>query len=333
MGTKKVIAPPPRDYKQEMMDSVAGQEAIQPRLLALEQQYQPQYQQLQQQMMDRQMDYQLDSYGKIMPKSAQLASQYASTMAPVYGQIGQQSQDAYRQGMGGQAMGLYDSMMGSAQTGLEAGTGLTPEQKKYSEQSARSALAARGLNGNQGIMQEVLNNYQLGIQSQDRNRQFAGAMYSTGQGNFQNAMATFGNNTMQQVQAYSPANLYQTAGAMTNGLGAKIFQPESQYNASLISANQQNQMSAQQANAQNSAGIVGGVLKMAGTIGGAMIGMPMLGAMAGSAVGGMVQGNSGMGYQPSFTAGSSGLQTVNNGSIGNFASSYNYNPNGYKIGG
>ena len=36
MGSKKISAPPPRDYKQEMLDAMAGQEAIQPRLLALE---------------------------------------------------------------------------------------------------------------------------------------------------------------------------------------------------------------------------------------------------------------------------------------------------------
>jgi hypothetical protein len=49
MGSKKIKAPAPRDYRQEMMDAMSAQEAIQPRLLALEQQYTPLYQQLQQQ--------------------------------------------------------------------------------------------------------------------------------------------------------------------------------------------------------------------------------------------------------------------------------------------
>ena len=267
MGSTKVQAPKPRDYKQEMLDAMAGQEAIQPRLLALERQYQPMYQRLQQEMMDRQMEYQLDSYGKAIPKAAALSGQFADAMAPVYGKMGEQAQTAYRQGVGAPTMGLYDSLLSDASSDLSAGRGLTPEMNKQAQQAAREAMAARGLSGNQGIAAEVLLNYGMGQDRQDRARQFAGNVYGFGQGNFQNAMATYGQQFLGQSQAYSPAMLYNSAYGMSQGLGSKIFQPESQYNANIVTANQSNEMQARMATAANKAAltgsIIGGVTSMA----------------------------------------------------------------------
>jgi hypothetical protein len=270
MGSKKVKAPPPRDYKQEMMDAMSAQEAIQPRLLALEQQYLPLYQQLQQGMMDRQLEYQMDSYGKAIPRSAELASQYATAMSPVYGQIGEQSMQAYRQGMGSESMGLYDQMTRSAMTDLQAGRTLTPEMEKAAQQSARQAMAARGLTGNQAIAQEVLNSYQMADARENRARQFAGNMYGLGQQNLGQAINMYGNQMLTQANAYSPANMYGTAYNMSQGLGAQIFQPESQYNASLITANRKEAMDAQIANAQSRNALTSGLMGMAGSVIGGM---------------------------------------------------------------
>jgi hypothetical protein len=270
MGSKKVTAPAPRDYKQEMLDAMSAQEAIQPRLLALEQQYQPMYQKLQQEMMDRQMGYQLDSYGKAIPRAAELSSQYANAMTPVFGQIGEQSMQAYRQSVGGETMGLYDLMTKNAMSDLQAGTGLTPEAQKQAQQSARLAMAARGLSGNQAVAQEVLNSYQLGQAREDRARQFAGAMYAQGQQNLGQAMGMYGSQMLTQANAYSPANLYGTAYNMSQGLGAQIFQPESQYNAQLITANRKEAMDAQTANAQSRNALTSGLMGLGGSVLGGM---------------------------------------------------------------
>jgi hypothetical protein len=267
---KKVSAPAPRNYAQEMRDAMDAQAAIQPRLLELERQYQPQYQQLQQQMMDRQMQYQMDSYGKAIPQAAQLSSQFANAMTPVYGQIGEQSMQAYRQGVGSQTMGLYDQMNRGAMEGLQAGTGLTSQMTTQAQQSARAAMAARGLVGNQAVAQEVLNSYNLGLAREDRARQFAGSMYTQGQQNFQQAMGTYGSQMLNQANAYSPANMYGSAYNMSQGLGAQLFQPESQYNAGLITANRKEAMDAQIANAQSRSALTSGLLGAAGSIVGGM---------------------------------------------------------------
>jgi hypothetical protein len=276
MGSKEVKTPPPRSYQQEMMDAMSAQEAIQPRLLALEQQYLPMYQKLQQEMMDKQLGFQMESYQKAIPKSAELSSMYASAMTPVFGQIGEQSMQAYRQGLGSETMGLYDQMVKSANSDLQAGRGLTPEMEKLAQQSSRQAMAARGLTGNQAIAQEVLNSYQMSDARENRARQFAGSVYGVGQQNLGQAMSMYGNSMMTQANAYSPANMYGNAYNMSQGLGAQIFQPESQYNAQLISANRKEQMDAQIANAQNSAGIMGGLIGAAGSFLGTKAGAAMI---------------------------------------------------------
>jgi len=260
MGSTKVEAPKPRDYKQEMLDSMAGQEAIQPRLLQQEAYYQPLYQKLQQDMMDKQMQYQLASYGKVIPQAAALSSQFSDAMAPVYGKMGEQSLAAYRQGLGSGTASLYDTLLGQAQGDLAAGRSLTPEMQKQSQQAAREAMTARGLSGNQGIQAEVLNNYAYGTDRQNNARQFAGNVYGFGQGNFQNAMATYGQQFLGQSQAYSPANLYGSAYGMSQGLGAQIFQPESQYNANLITANQSNELQARMSTAANKSALTGALV-------------------------------------------------------------------------
>lgn len=270
MGSKKVSAPAPRDYAAEMKAALQAQIDIQPQLLASEREYQPQYQLLQQQMMDKQLQFQGDSYAKYMPQAAQLSSQYATAMTPVYGQIGEQSMQAYRQGVGAETMGLYDTMNRQAMEGLQAGSGLTAQMTQQSQQAARAAMAARGLTGNQAIAQEVLGGYNMGLQREDRARQYAGSMYTQGQQNFQQAMGTYGSQMLSQASAYSPANMYGSAYNMSQGLGAQIFQPESQYNAQLITANRKEAMDAQIANAQSRSALTSGLLGAAGSIVGGM---------------------------------------------------------------
>jgi hypothetical protein len=250
-----------------MRDAINAQIEIQPQLLASERQYQPQYQQLQQEMMDRQMEYQMDSYGKAIPKSAELSGQYAQAMQPVYGQIGSSAMDAYRTGMGASTMGLYDQMNASANADLQSGRQLSPEQAQAAQQTARQAMAARGLSGNQAVAQEVMNTYQMQNAREDRARNYASDVYGIGQGNFQNAMATYGNSMLTQANAYSPANLYGSAYNMSQGLGAQIFQPESQYNSALIGANRQEAMSVKMANQQASNAMTGGIIGAVGSIG------------------------------------------------------------------
>jgi hypothetical protein len=291
MGSKKVSAPPPRDYKAEMLGALDAQLEIQPKLLESEQKYQPLYQQLQQQMLDRQMQNQLESYGNILPKSVELSKAYTEAMTPVYGMIGSGARSAYEQGLGEQTMGLYNTMQRQAQEGLNAGYGLTPEMERYAQQSARAASTARGLTfGNQGLAQEVLNSYTLGQDRYQKALVNAQNAYNLGVNQASNAYNTYGQMLGTQIGSYSPVGMYANAYNTTQNLGAKIFQPESQYNAGLITANRKEAMDAQIANAQSANALTSGLIKTVGAVGGAFLGNPALFAASApiQAIGGSV---------------------------------------------
>ena len=267
---KKVKAPPPRDYKQEMLDAMSAQEAIQPRLLELEKQYTPEYLKLMEQGISSGVEGMGRLFGQAQGISGGLQQNYLGMQAPIYGQVGEAAMGAYQRSLDSGTKGIYASMQQSAQNDLAAGRNLTPEMERLAQQSARQAMAARGLSGNQAIGQEVLNSYQLGQFREDRARQFGAGMYSAGLAQTQSANAMYGMPLMQQMAAYSPAGLVQGGSGMYTGMGAQIFQPESQYNAGLISANRQEQMQAQMANQQAKAGMIGGLMKMGGAVLGGM---------------------------------------------------------------
>ena len=316
MGSKKVKAPKPRDYKQEMLDAMSAQEAIQPRLLALERQYTPLYQQLQNENQMRGMQMMQDAYGQSIPRSAELSQQYAEAMQPALAGIGTSARNAYNATLDPSVSGLMGMLGTQATADLARGTALSPEEQQQSQQSARMAMAARGLSGNQAVAQEVLNNYNLGRARQDQARAFAGSVYGMGQQAAQQSMSMYGNTMLGAAQNFSPAAMYGTTANMQQGLGAQIFQPESQYNAQMITANRKEAMDAQIANAQSSNGLMSGVLGAVGTIGGAFLGNPALGSMLGGAVGG---GGGGGGNLGGLFSASSGGTSVSGGlNFGNY---------------
>ena len=271
MGSKKIKAPPPRDYKQEMLDAMSAQEAIQPRLLALEQQYTPQYLKLMEQGISSGVEGMGRLFGQAQGISGGLQQNYLGMQAPIYGQVGEAAMGAYQRSLDSGTRGIYASMQQSAQNDLAAGRNLTPEMERLAQQSARSAMAARGLSGNQAIGQEVLNSYQLGQFREDRARQFGAGMYSAGLAQTQSANAMYGMPLMQQMAAFSPAGLVQGGSGMYTGMGAQIFQPESQYNSALIGANRQEAMQVKMANQQASNSLTNSIIGGVATIGGAMI--------------------------------------------------------------
>ena len=280
---------------------MSAQEAIQPRLLALEAQYTPLYQQLQNENQIRGMQYMQDAYAKSIPRSAELSQQYAESMQPAFASIGTSARNAYNATLDPSLSGLMGALGTQATADLERGTALSPEEAKQGQQAARLAMAARGLSGNQAVATEVLNNYNLGRARQDAARQFAGSVYGMGQQSAQQAMSMYGNPMLGAAQNFSPAAMYGTTANMQQGLGAQIFQPESQYNAQLVTANRKEAMDAQIANAQSRNALTSGLMGAVGAVGGAMMGNPALFAgglkgLAGSTAG---QGTSGMGWQMS----------------------------------
>lgn len=308
---------------------MSAQEAIQPRLLALERQYTPLYQQLQNENQIRGMQMMQDAYGASIPRSAELSQQYAEAMQPAFSSIGTTARNAYNATLDPSVSGLMSMLGTQATADLERGTALSPEEIQQSQQAARMAMAARGLTGNQAISQEVLNNYNLGRARQDQARAFAGSVYGLGQQAAQQSMAMYGNPMLGAAQNFSPAAMYGTTANMQQGLGAQIFQPESQYNAALITANRKEAMDAQIANAQSRNALTSGIMGAVGAVGGAFLGNPALfGATTGASAGlGSLTSGAGFGstLSTSQLAGGFNNTLMGGGSNLNFSSGAMYN--------
>ena len=267
-GAPKVSTPKKRDYLYEMQNALTSQGTVQQQQLDLEKQWTPAWQNLQQTTLQGQMGVLNNLYGTAIPQSAALQQQMASAQAPVFGQVGQIAQNAYNQTLDPSTRGLFASLQNQAQTGLNAGSGLTPEMQRQAQQASRAAMTARGLtNGNQGIASEVLNSYQIGQQRQQQAQNFASNVYGMGVQNAGNAMSIFGSPLLASLNSVSPTGMLAQSQGMASSLGGNLFQPESQYNAGVYGANQSNQTQAQLANAQAKAGFNSRLMNMVGSIG------------------------------------------------------------------
>jgi hypothetical protein len=247
----KIQAPEARSYLKEMQSALSAQGDIQGRLLELEGQYTPLWQQQQQQSLIGGMQSINNLYKSAIPMSEQLGLSAMGSMAPAYAQAGQTAMGAYSAMMSPEARNVYSLMGQQAQQGLEAGYGLTDQQSQYAQQAARAALAARGIStGNQAVAAEVLGSYGLSNQRYQQNLANAQNYVGTSQNIAGNAFNMYGQPLMSQLNQFTPSSILATAGAFNEGLGSKLFQPESQYNANIISANQSNQMQTAMANQQ-----------------------------------------------------------------------------------
>lgn len=267
MGSTKVQAPPPRDYYKEMSDAIRAQIDLAPQMIAAERKLIPEWQKLQYDQMMGQANNLKTFYREVMGDSANLLSQYGTTFAGALTPIAESSRKTYEAGLGGGAE-LQNKMRTQAMAGLNAGSGLTPEMQTQAQQMARAASTARGLTySNQGIGAEVLSGYNLGLQREDRARLFANTVLGNDVTMSGNAYQQYGSPLVQSgMSALSPMGLAGMATQYNANLGPTYLQPESQYNANLVSANQNMALQARVASAQNSAALKAAGMEMVGSI-------------------------------------------------------------------
>lgn len=274
MGSTKVQAPPPRDYYKESMDTMRAQIDMAPMMLDAERRLVPQWQQLQLDQMRGQANNLQTFYGEVMTPFSKLAGRYATEMgANAMTPLGMASRTAYNASLGGSAE-LQDRLRTSAFNDLNAGRSLTPEMQKIGEQSARSAFAARGMgNSYQGAMQEVLNNYNLGTQREDRARTFAGSVLATDQNIAGQAYSQYGAPMMSgMMQGFSPTGIASNAMGMNQQLGPQYINPQDQMAQNIYASNYNGQLQANVATAQNKNAFTNGLIGMAGGIAGSAFG-------------------------------------------------------------
>lgn len=265
MGTS-VEAPAPRNYGQETRDTLQAQLDLAPQKYAAEAKYAPQYQALQ--------------LGLLKSATPELLQLYKEQIAPTMGEVEAAARSRSRAGdiadierLGPQARAaikaaspeqaaLADTLTAQAQSGLAAGSRLTPEQQRMVEQQTRSGLAARGLaQGPSGALQEAVRSQMAGAGLQQQRQQQAMGALQAGQGVY--------GDVFQQVlgrpsQAFGASQGFVgQAGGFNPG---QLFNPESQYAANLIGGNQQAQLAARTASAANTTALIGAGMSAASSL-------------------------------------------------------------------
>lgn len=273
MGSTKVQAPPPRNAYQERADEIRAQIDLAPQILAAERNLVPQFQKLQYEQMMGQSKNLRTFYREVMDDSANLFSEYGTRFSSALEPLAAASRKTYEAGLGG-GSALQNTMRGQAMSDLNAGMSLTPEMEREAMQRARAAMTARGLaGGNQGIAQEVLSGYNMGMQRQDRARSFAQSVLGNDVNMGAAAYSQYGSPLMQTgMSALSPMGLAGMSAQYNTSLGPQYINPESQYAANVNASNYNAQLQAAVATAQNKSALTSGLIGAAGSIAGSMFG-------------------------------------------------------------
>jgi hypothetical protein len=261
-----VEAPAPRDYGKETADTLRAQLDLAPQKYAAEAKYAPQYQALQ-----------LDLLRSATPE---LLALYKNQIAPTMGEVEAAARSRSRAGdiadisaLGPQARAaikaaspeqaaLADTLTAQAQSGLAAGSRLTPEQQRMIEQQTRSGLAARGLaQGPSGALQEAVRSQMAGAGLQQQRQQQAMGALGASQGVY--------GDVFQQVlgrpsQAFAGSQSF--LGQAQGFNPGQLFNPESQYAANIMSGNQQSQLAARTASAANTTALIGAGMSAASSL-------------------------------------------------------------------
>jgi hypothetical protein len=261
-----VEAPAPRDYGKETAETLRAQLDLAPEKFAAEAKYAPQYQALQ-----------LDLLRSATPELLKL---YKEQIAPTMGEVEAAARSRSRAGdiadisaLGPQARAaikaaspeqaaLADTLTAQAQSGLAAGTRLTPEQQRMAQQQTRAGLAARGLaQGPSGALQEAVRSQMVGAGLQQQRQQQAMGALGASQGVY--------GDVFQQVLGRPSQAFGASQGFVGQAQGfnpGQLFNPESQYAANLIGGNQQAQLAARTASAANTTALIGAGMSAASSL-------------------------------------------------------------------
>ena len=261
-----VEAPAPRNYAAETRDTLQAQLDLAPQKYAAEAQFAPRYQALQ--------------LGLLQQATPELLALYKEQIAPTMGEVEAAARSRSRAGdiadisaLGPQARAaiksaspeqaaLADTLTAQAQSGLAAGSRLTPEQQRMAQQQTRAGLAARGLaQGPSGALQEAVRSQMVGAGLQQQRQQQAMGALGASQGVY--------GDVFQQVlgrpsQAFAGSQSF--LGQAQGFNPGQLFNPESQYAANIMSGNQQSQLAARTASAANTTALIGAGMSAASSL-------------------------------------------------------------------
>ena len=269
MGTK-VKAPPPRDYGNEMRDTLQAQIDLAPELYGAEKQFRGKYAQLDMDIANQMTPQLLDLYETSQRRLGemdreQLDLQRGGDIAAIekYGSRAREALDAANP----EQAALLKELNAQALGDLKLGGQLNAGEQRQLSQAARGAQSARGFG--YGVNDAAIESWAQ-LQGSEQKRQqrqgFAQSMVGMNKATAADPfMAILGRpsslnpmmsgNVVGQAQGFNP-------GAM--------FSPESQYAEDIYNQNYQGQLAARTASAKNRASLIGAGMGAFGSIMGGM---------------------------------------------------------------
>lgn len=205
----------------------------------------------------------------ISPALARVNSAQRSADIADVGRYGAASRDAILASNPDTAR-LLAKLNSDANAGLDAGTQLTPDEIRQMQQASRAASSARGMSGsNSAVADELLRQYQLGVQRQQQRQAFAGGVVGLNQqvvgDPFMQILGRSGASAAQASQLFGQGQ----AQVSQSGAG-NLYDPFKDAFSQMFHA-QDIAAAKDAATKQMTGAIVGGALSGAGSIGTAMI--------------------------------------------------------------
>lgn len=202
----------------------------------------------------------------IMPALARMLSTQREGDISDVARLGPEARAAIRSANPEQAR-LLDLIMGDATQGMEMGATMDPSLRREVAQATRSGQAARGMG--KGPIDLFTEAMQTGSAAEAlRNSRRAAATNAVGLD--QQVYGDLFNRILARNGAGSAQSLTgQAAGISAAGMGAKLFNPESQYANGVYDGNMNSRQSAANNAASNNAALISGLMSMAGSAAGA----------------------------------------------------------------
>ena len=258
------LTPYAQQYLNEATGATEAQAQYIPRAIGYEEELMSGLQGYQARTLQSQSQNLLGIYGNIDKMTAGLQQQAGLSAVNTFGAMGNAATNAAVGSLSPWAQQNYNAFGQKAGSDFALGSALDEQDTRFAQQSARAAMAARGLTGNQAIGQEVLNTYQLGNQRLQQRQQALLQAQQMAVGQQQFGAQTYLQPAMQQSGYYSAPSVLGMAQESFGNLGPQFLQPESQYLANIRAGHIAQQNADRAAAATRSAGNAAGLGALAG---------------------------------------------------------------------
>lgn len=254
-------------YLTEMQGALSAQGSVLPQQAGMELRLAPALTQAQQAGYQNYAKGLLGSYASLYEPTQQFQTKYAQGQLGMLGALGAGATGAAIGSLDATTRGIYGAFGQQALSNLQMGTGLSEQETTQAQQAARAAAQARGLQfSRQGGDLEILNTYNLGQQRLKERQATALQAYQMGAGQQAIGAQTYLNPAYAASQPFGLAGIYAGSQAGYSNLGSSFLTPESQYLANIRANRIQQENADKAAAAQKSAGLLGGIGQLVGSV-------------------------------------------------------------------